>query len=148
MAMALWPCVVSASTAACTALSFRSASATDAPDSAKAFAVARPSPDAAPVTSATFPSNEIFMTKSLPVLLVADLIHPVDVLAVERFLHRDMRHAGGRRCAVPMFLAGRKPHHVAWPDLFNRSSFGLYPSKTSRDDQSLAERMRVPRGAR
>src|SRR6201993_3240732 len=61
MAMAVWPWAVSSPTAARTALSLQSASATDAPDSAKAFAVARPSPDAAPVTSATFPSNEMFM---------------------------------------------------------------------------------------
>src|SRR4029077_7000395 len=61
MASTLWPLAVRSSTAAHTALSFKSASATDAPDSAKAFAVARPSPDPAPVTSATFPSNEMFM---------------------------------------------------------------------------------------
>jgi hypothetical protein len=36
-----------------TALSFQSASATEAPDSAKAFAVARPSPEAAPVIGNT-----------------------------------------------------------------------------------------------
>ena len=42
-------------------LSFQSANTTDAPDSAKALAVARPNPDAAPVTSATCPSNEIIM---------------------------------------------------------------------------------------
>src|ERR1700720_3524748 len=61
MAMALRPWAVIPSAAAYTASSFQSASATDAPDSAKAFAVARPSPDAAPVTSATFPTNEMFM---------------------------------------------------------------------------------------
>src|SRR5579859_2033410 len=35
---------------------------------AKAFAVARPSPDAAPVTSATFPSNEMFTGTSCDLL--------------------------------------------------------------------------------
>jgi hypothetical protein len=60
----LRPWAVGSWAAACTASSFQSASATDAPDSAKAFAVARPSPDAAPVTSATFSSIEMFMETS------------------------------------------------------------------------------------
>jgi hypothetical protein len=45
--------------AACTSFSFQSAKITDAPDSAKAFAVARPNPDAAPETSATLFSKGI-----------------------------------------------------------------------------------------
>src|SRR5437879_4003382 len=64
MAIALWPCAASSSAAVRAAFSFQSASTTEAPDSAKALAVARPSPDAAPVTSATFPSNEMFMNIS------------------------------------------------------------------------------------
>src|SRR5437879_5926599 len=64
MAMALWPCAASSSAAERTAFSFQSASTTEAPDSAKAFAVARPSPDAAPVTSATLFSNVMFIVSS------------------------------------------------------------------------------------
>jgi hypothetical protein len=47
-----------------TASSFQSANTTGAPDSAKAFAVARPSPDPAPVTSATLFSYDMFITKT------------------------------------------------------------------------------------
>src|SRR5207302_10627174 len=41
------------------------------------------------------------------VLLVADLLHPVDGLAVELFHNGDVRHGRGRRGAVPMFLSFR-----------------------------------------
>src|SRR3954447_8043146 len=39
--------------------------------------------------------------ESLAVLLVGDLLHPLDHLAVERLLDRDVRHGGGRRGTVP-----------------------------------------------
>src|SRR5437879_3825602 len=61
IASVLWPLAESSSAAERTAFSFQSASATAAPDCAKACAVARPRPDAAPVTSATLFSNEMFM---------------------------------------------------------------------------------------
>src|SRR6266700_1188297 len=64
MASVLWPCAASSLAASCAASSFQSASTTEAPDSANALAVARPSPDAAPVTSATLFSKEIFITSS------------------------------------------------------------------------------------
>src|SRR6267154_598310 len=64
MASALCPWADNASAAARTAFSFESANATEAPDSAKAFAVARPSPDPAPVTSATLFSKDMFITSS------------------------------------------------------------------------------------
>src|SRR5437879_12789833 len=64
IANALCPCACSASAAERTDVSFQSARTTEAPDSAKAFAVARPSPDPAPVTSATLPSKDMFMTIS------------------------------------------------------------------------------------
>jgi hypothetical protein len=52
------------------ASSFQSANTTEAPDSAKAFAVARPSPDPAPVTSATLFSKDMFITSSSSSLLL------------------------------------------------------------------------------
>src|SRR5579871_2618849 len=64
MARVLWPCAASSSAADCAASSFQSASTTEAPDSANALAVARPSPDAAPVTSATLFSKDRIMTSS------------------------------------------------------------------------------------
>src|ERR1700726_4344391 len=55
----------STSAAAHAAFLFQSANTTEAPDSAKAFAIARPSPDPAPVTSATLFSYDMFITKDL-----------------------------------------------------------------------------------
>ena len=85
---------------------------------------------------------------NLSVLFVADLFHPVDDLAVELFLNGDVRHGGGRRGAVPVLLAGREPDHIAGPDFLDRPALALRPAAAGRDDQGLAERMRVPCGAR
>jgi hypothetical protein len=46
---------------------------------------------------------------------------------------------------MPVLLAGRKPHHIARPNLLNGSAFALDPAKTRGDDQRLTER--VPGGA-
>ena len=43
--------------------------------------------------------------ESPPVLLVAYLLHPIDNLAVQLFLDRDMSHRRGGRGAVPVLLA-------------------------------------------
>src|SRR5437868_114779 len=64
MAIALWPSATIRSASLRTAASFRSTRATAAPASAKASAVARPMPEAAPVTRATLPSNNKFITHS------------------------------------------------------------------------------------
>ena len=73
--------------------------------------------------------NRRFEPRSAPVLLVAHLLHPVHNLAVERFLHGDMRHCRGRRRAVPVLLAGRKPDHIAGPDLLDRTAPRAAPSR-------------------
>src|SRR5215204_3281852 len=82
------------------------------------------------------------------VLVVTDLLHPLDDLAVQRLLDGDMGHR--RRClgAVPVLLAGCRPDHVAWADLLDRTAPALHPAATRRDDQRLAERMGVPIAAR
>ena len=54
----------------------------------------------------------------------------------------------GRRRAVPVLLAGREPDDVAGPDLLDRAALALRPAAAGGDDQRLAERMRVPGGAR
>src|SRR5262245_4785499 len=84
---------------------------------------------------------------SLAVLLIADLFQPVHGPALDRFLDGDMRHRRRRRCAVPVLLAGRKPDHVARPDLLDRAALALRPAAAERDDQGLAERMGMPGGA-
>src|SRR6476469_2514462 len=84
----------------------------------------------------------------LPILFVAHLFHPIDGLAVERFLDGDMRHRSGRGSAVPVLQSRWKPDHVAGPDLFDRATLALHPSKACGDDQRLAKRVRVPSGPR
>src|SRR5947209_6775984 len=151
-----------------------SAATTLAPSRANASAAARPMPLAAPVTNATFPPKLPFWflaiscsfpssllprdratrcvmagsrANSLVVLLVADLLHPVHRLAVERLLDGDVGHGRGRRGAVPVLLARREPDHVAGPNLLDRASPALRQAAAGRHDESLPERVRVPGGA-
>src|SRR5579862_8163532 len=44
------------------------------------------------------------------VFSVRDLFHPIDCLSVEGFSNSDVSHRRCRRCAMPVFLAGRDPH--------------------------------------
>src|SRR5277367_5526383 len=81
---------------------------------------------------------------SFSVLAVVDLFHPVDVLAVQRFLNGDVRHRCGRRRSMPVLLARRKPDHITRTDLFDRLAFTLNPAEAGDDDQCLAQRMRMP----
>src|SRR5215475_15770273 len=91
------------------------------------------------------------MTASLArrdgILLVADLLHPLHVLAVECLVESDMHHAGVGRGAVPVLLARRDPHGVAGADFLYRSAPGLHPATAHEDVQRLAERVGVPGGA-
>jgi hypothetical protein len=81
------------------------------------------------------------------ILLLADVLHPLDHLPVKRFLNGDMRHRGRRRSAVPMLLVRCKPNDIAWPDFRDRAAPTLRPPKPGRYDQRLTEWMRVPCGA-
>src|SRR6266571_7804689 len=83
-------------------------------------------------------------TFSSAVLFIADFFHPINDIAVEIFLNGNVRHGRGRRRAVPMLLARRKPNHVARTNFFNRAAFALNASTAGSNNQSLAERMRVP----
>src|SRR4051794_34452025 len=82
------------------------------------------------------------------IFLVGHVFHPLDMRAIERFLHRDMDHAGVRPGAVPMLLVRRNPDCVAGLDLADRSAFRLHTTDTRYDVQRLPERMRMPRRAR
>ena len=64
------------------------------------------------------------------VLLVADLFHPVDDLAVELFGDGDVAHRGRRRRAKPVLLAGRKPDNVAGADFLDWAAPALHPAAT------------------
>jgi hypothetical protein len=59
-----------------------------------------------------------------------------------------VRHAGRRCCAMPVFLVWRKLDDIAGPDFFDWTAFALHATRTSRDNQRLSERMRVPHRAR
>ena len=89
-----------------------------------------------------------YQQSTSPVLFVTDLFHPVDRLAVQRFLNGDMRHRGRWGSAMPMLLTGRKPNHIAWPNFLDRTALTLRPPKAGRDDQRLTEWMRMPGSAR
>jgi hypothetical protein len=80
------------------------------------------------------------------VLRVADLFHPVDDFAVQRFLNGDMRHSVRRRCAVPVLLTGREPDDIAGPDFLSGAAFALHPAAAGGHDQRLTQRMRMPGG--
>src|SRR5712691_10782963 len=80
----------------------------------------------------------------MPVLLVADLLHPIDHLAVNALLDRDVSHGRSGCGSMPMLLARREPHDIAGPDLLDRSTFALSPAAARCDNQSLTQRMRVP----
>src|SRR5215210_7871526 len=82
------------------------------------------------------------------ILLVADLLQPIHVLAVDGLLDGDVCHGGGGRRAVPVLDARREPDHVAGPDLLLRAAPLLYPPEARRDDEGLSDRVRVPSRAR
>ena len=81
------------------------------------------------------------------ILLITDVFHPIDHLAVERFLNGNVRHRRRRRSAMPMFFVRRKPDDIAWPNFFDWAAPTLNPSKAGCDDQRLTEWMRMPGGA-
>src|SRR4051794_3825810 len=82
------------------------------------------------------------------VLFVADLLHPVDDLAVQCFLNRDVRHRSGRRDAVPVLLTWWTPDHISRPDYSHRAAPALHEPAARRDNERLAERVRMPIAAR
>ena len=79
------------------------------------------------------------------VLSVADFLQPVDGLAIERLLDRDVSHRRGGRRAVPVFFTRRKPDHVARTNLLNRTALALRSTAACCHDQRLAEWMSMPR---
>ena len=45
-------------------------------------------------------------------MLIADLFHPIDGLAIELFLNSDVGHGRSRGGTVPMLFVWRNPGHV------------------------------------
>ena len=69
------------------------------------------------------------LERSIAVLFVADLLQPVDDFAVLGLGDGDMRHRRCRRGAVPMFLAGCEPDHIAGADVLDRTALALRPAR-------------------
>src|SRR5215212_938010 len=80
------------------------------------------------------------MASPSSVLLVGDVFEPIHGLAVELFLHGDVRHRGGCRRAMPVLFSGGEPHDVTGANLFNGSAPALGAAGPGRHDQRLAER--------
>ena len=74
------------------------------------------------------------------------MFHPLDDFAVEHLGDRDVRHRGGRRCAMPVPFARLEPDDVSGADLLDRSTVALDASTAGGDDQRLPEWMGVPGG--
>src|SRR6266849_10246204 len=55
------------------------------------------------------------------VLFVADLLHPINHLAVLLFLNGDVRHSGRLPSPMPVFLFRWEPDHITRADFFHRS---------------------------
>src|ERR1700682_5022695 len=80
--------------------------------------------------------------KTLPadlavVLLVRDVLEPVDVVAVEMLLQGDVHHVGVGSGAVPVLFGGRDPDRVAGPDLADGFPPQLDPAHAGDDVQGL-----------
>jgi hypothetical protein len=78
------------------------------------------------------------------VLFVADLFQPVDNLPLQLFLNGDVRHGRSWRGSMPVLLVRREPDHITGPDLLDRAAPPLRAAKSSRDNERLTERMRMP----
>jgi len=78
------------------------------------------------------------------VLIFTDVFHPVDNLTIELFLDGNVRHGRCWRGTVPMFLIWRKPDDVTRSNFFDRAAPALRAAATGSNDQSLAQRMRMP----
>jgi hypothetical protein len=78
------------------------------------------------------------------VLLVSNFLQPVDVLAIQRFLDRDVRHRRRRCRTMPMLVARGASDYIACADLDDRLAFALRPAAARGDDQSLSKWMGVP----
>src|SRR5882724_9840822 len=82
------------------------------------------------------------------VLLVGDLLEPLDGRAIERLLNGDVCHRCIRCGTVPVFLVRSDADDIARADLLDRTVPSLVEPAPERDDQRLSERMRVPVASR
>jgi hypothetical protein len=72
------------------------------------------------------------------ILLVANLFHPIGILAFEIFLNGNVGHDHGWRGTMPMFLTRRDPYNIARTNFLDRATPALDPAAAGRHDQGLA----------
>jgi hypothetical protein len=65
---------------------------------------------------------------SASVLLIGDMLHPIDHFAIELFLDGDMCHRRRWRRTVPVLFARCEPHHITGADFLDRSAVALRPA--------------------
>ena len=94
--------------------------------------------------TAPFGIGKVYFNRSLFVLLVGNMLQPVDCPSIELFLDGDVRHGGGWRPSVPVLFARREPDHVAGTDFLDRSALALHATAAGGDDQGLPQRVGVP----
>src|SRR5215217_7883252 len=82
------------------------------------------------------------------IAVVADLLHPVYVLAADHVRDSDVAHRISRRGAMPVLHAQRCPDNITGLDLPLLTAFFLKPARPGCDDQDLACGMSVPGGPR
>jgi hypothetical protein len=81
------------------------------------------------------------------VVVVRDMLQPINRRAVELFLDRDMAHRRGRRRAMPMPFAGLEPDDIAGADFLDRLALTLDEPAAGSDDQCLTGLGQFPRSA-
>src|SRR5205085_8042808 len=82
------------------------------------------------------------------VLLVADVLEPGHMIAVEVLLHGNMHHVGVRPRAVPVLFLRCNPDRIARANLAHRTAPQLDTPEAREDMQGLTERVGVPCGSR
>src|SRR5205085_11129249 len=97
-------------------------------------------PGGQPILRFMYPQNLGPNHRSTPILLVANLLHPVHRLTIQLFLNSNVRHRRGRAGAMPMLFGRRNPDHIPRPNLLNRPARPLRAATSGGDDQGLTER--------
>ena len=82
--------------------------------------------------------------ESLAILLVTYFLHPLDRFSILLFLNSNVRHAGGCRGSVPVFLTRRNPDNITFPDFLLSATPLLNPASARCHDENLAQRVTVP----
>jgi hypothetical protein len=90
------------------------------------------------------PDRNILPAPSALVLFVADRFHPVNDLAVKLFLNGDVRHCGGWRGTMPVFLTWWESDHITRSNLLNRTSPALDPTTAGCYYERLAQWVTMP----